>query len=164
MNNTPWYAVRSKSRCEKVAAEHLAARGFEEFLPLYPSRRQWTDRTKVVHLPLFSGYVFCRFNSENLSFVLGAPGVAYVVGFGNGPIVVPDAEIEAVRQIIASGLAPSPCPYLKEGARVKIRNGPLAGLTGQLQKTRNNPRLVISVEMLRRSVAVEIDQDAVEAA
>jgi transcription antitermination factor NusG len=164
MNGTQWYAVRSKSRCEKVAAEHLSARGFEKFLPLYPTRRRWTDRTKVIELPLFSGYVFCRFDSQNVSSVLGAPGVAYVVSFGHGPVGIPDDEIEAIRRVIASGLASSPCLYFKEGVKVTIRNGPLVGLTGQLQKARNNPRLVISVEMLQRSVAVEVDQGDVEAA
>jgi transcription antitermination factor NusG len=145
-----------------VAATHIRQRGIEDFLPLYSVRRKWCDRVKVVNLPLFGGYVFCRCAASELTLVRSAPGVAGVVEFGDGPAYIPESEIEAVKQLVASGLPASPCPFLKEGSPVRVRTGPLSGLTGRLTNIKNQFRLVISVEMLKRAVFLEIDSEIVE--
>lgn len=146
-----------------MAARYLKATGFEEFLPLYSVRRRWSDRVKVVELPLFDGYVFCRIDERHLVPVLGAPGVVHVVSFDGKPAPIPEEEIEAVRRLVASKLPASPCPYLKEGAAVRIRSGPMKGVEGRLIQIKNRYRLVLSVHMLQRSVEVEIDPECVEA-
>jgi len=162
MTIVAWYALRTKSRHEHIAARYLKALGYEEFLPTYASRRQWHDRVKVVELPLFSGYLFCRIDARALNPVLSAPGVVGVVRFGSAPMPVPAEEIEAVRKVLQSGLMASPCPWLKEGMRVKIRSGPLKGIQGRLEKIRSNYRLVLSVDMLQRSIMAEVDPEIVE--
>jgi transcription antitermination factor NusG len=146
-----------------VVASFLNAMGKEEFFPRYKCRRQWSDRIRVVEFPLFDGYVFFRSEPGRTSEVLGAPGLVHIVGFGNGPEAVPDAEIVAVRRLVDSGLLASPCPYLKEGDRVRIRSGALKGLEGILIETKNQFRLVLTVDLLKKSVAVEVDAETVEA-
>ncbi|MGJ5813094.1 UpxY family transcription antiterminator [Paludibaculum fermentans] len=160
---TSWFAIRTRSRQEQVVSRYLNATGLEEFLPLYQVRRRWSDRVKVVDVPLFEGYVFCRFDDTQLVPVLSAPGVVHVVTFDGSPARIPEAEIEAVRQLVRSKLPASPCPYLKEGAPVRIRSGPMKGVEGRLVEIRNQYRLRVSVHMLQRSVEVEIDPESVEA-
>ncbi|MDZ7640334.1 MAG: UpxY family transcription antiterminator [Bryobacterales bacterium] len=159
----PWYAVRTRSRHEAVASTFLKASGFEEFLPTYSSRRQWSDRVKVVSLPLFSGYLFCRFDPRSANRVLAAPGVVKIVGFGGQLQAVPEAEIEAIRLLMQTGLSASPCPYLREGDAVRVRRGPLKGLDGHLLKVKNQFQFVLSLHLLQRSICVELDAEAVEA-
>lgn len=159
-----WFAVRTRARHESVAARFVEARGIESFLPVYPSRRQWSDRAKVVQMPLFDGYFFVRMDSGRFSPVLDAPGVIYVVGFGGTPVPIPDEEIKAVRHLVASGLQVCPHPYLKAGDRVRITKGPLQHMEGILQRSRNQWRFVLTVEMLHRSVSVEVDSELVEPA
>jgi transcription antitermination factor NusG len=163
MNETPWFALRTKARHEKFAAEYLKGGGFEVLFPSYKSRRQWTDRVKVVELPLFDGYLFCKYDREENSRVLGTPGVAQAVGFGNGPVAVPAEQIEAVRRLMTSGLTASPCPYLREGDKVRIQSGAMKGVEGLLVKIKDQFRFVLSVDMLQRSIAVEVDAETVEA-
>lgn len=159
----PWYAVRTRSRQEGVVSRHLRALGLEEFLPLYQVRRRWSDRVKLVDVPLLSGYVFCRFDVQHPVPVLAAPGVVHVVGFDGKLAVVPEPEVEAVRKLVANRLVASPCPYLKEGMAVRIRSGPMKGVEGILERIKNRYCLVLSVHMLQRSVLVEIDPEVVEA-
>lgn len=155
----PWFALRVKSRAEKVVATIARNKGFEEFLPLYTCRRRWSDRFKSVELPLFPGYVFCRLNPEFRLPILTIPGVMSFVGIGKVPMPVDEREISAIRSAIGAGLMAEPYPFLEVGQRVRLAEGPLAGLEGLLVEVRKQQRLVVSVSMLRRSVAVEIDRN-----
>jgi len=157
-----WYAARTKARHEATAARYLQSRGIDVFLPLYKSRRQWSDRVKVVELPLFNGYLFVQIETDNFIPVLESPGVVEIVGFGGGPAPIPESEIRAVRRLVSSGLPASPHPYLKAGDRVRIKGGPLDQMEGIFQKVRNQWRFILTVEMLQRAVAVEVDSEMVE--
>lgn len=156
-----WRAVTVKPNHERAAAQALEWKGWETFLPLYRSRRRWSDRIKELELPLFAGYVFCRFAAPDKGRVLSTPSVVSVVGFAGRPAVVPDEEIEAVRLMTGSGLAVGPWPYLRVGQRVRIEAGPLHGLEGILIQVKDAWRVVVSVELLQRSVAAEVDRDSV---
>jgi transcription antitermination factor NusG len=152
-----WYALRIQSRLASFASTTLRGKGYEEFLPLYRSRRLWSDRSKEMELPLFPGYLFCQFDVNNRLPILTTPGVIGVVGAGKIPIPVDDDEIEAIRLILRSGLAAQPWPLLRVGSKVYIKGGPLAGLEGIVTNTDKVYRLIVSVSLLQRSVAVEID-------
>lgn len=160
-NNLPerWFALRVKSRCEKVVAMMAQNKGFEEFLPLYQARRRWSDRVQSVELPLFPGYLFCRLDPQRRLPLLTIPGVLHFVGIGKIPIPIEDAEIAAIQTAIRSGLSTEPCPFLEVGQRVRLEDGPLAGLEGILVGTSKQQRLVVSVTLLQRSVAVAIERD-----
>jgi transcription antitermination factor NusG len=154
-----WFAVRVKSRCEKVVAQMAEGRGFEEFLPVYRSRRRWSDRQQEVELPLFPGYLFCRLNPEHRLPLLTIPGVVHMVGIGKTPVPVDDAEMAAIQSAVQSGLSAEPWPYLEIGDRVQLVAGPLTGLEGILAASDKQQRIVVSVTLLRRSVAVTIERD-----
>ena len=158
-----WFALTAKPRHEKAVAANLRSKGLESFLPLYRVRRQWTDRIHSVDLPLFPGYVFCRFAYASRMPVLHTPGVRSVVGFSNVPTPVSDDEISRIQTIQASGLPAQPWPYLRVGQRARIEHGSLAGLEGVLIREKDTLRVVVSVELLHRSVAVEIDRDIIRA-
>jgi len=147
-----------KSRCEKVVANIAQNKGFEWFLPLYKSHHRWTDRLKVVELPLFPGYVFCRLNPQYRLPLLTIPGVLHFTGNGKVPVPIEDAEIAAIRAAVHSGLATEPCAFLEVGQRVRLEGGPLTGMEGILVETCNQQRLVVSVTLLKRSVAVAIER------
>jgi transcription antitermination factor NusG len=153
-----WYALRVKSRFENSVAAQLSARGYESFLPVYNCQRRWSDRFKEIELPLFSGYVFCHFNALNRLPVLKIPGVVHLVGVGRTPIPIDETEIAALQVAIKSGLPRQPCPFLEIGNRVGITQGPLCGMEGILLSFRGHQRLVLSVKLLQRSVAVEVDE------
>jgi len=153
----PWYAVRVKSRHENTVAAHLHARGYQAFLPLYKSRNRWSDRFKEIELPLFPGYVFCQFDLLNRLPVLSIPGVVYVVGVGRTPVPIDETEIAAIQATVKSGLPSQPWPFLQIGHRVRIEHGPLCGIEGILLGFRGHQRLVLSVTLLQRSVAVQVD-------
>jgi transcription antitermination factor NusG len=154
----PWFALRVKSRTEKVVSTIARNKGYEEFLPLYQCRRKWSDRFKSVELPLFPGYVFCRLNPEFRLPLLTIPGVMSFVGFGRVPVPIDDAEIAALQTAIRAGLAAEPYPFLEIGQRVRLAEGPLAGTEGFLVEVRKEQRVAVSVSLLKRSVAVEIDR------
>ena len=156
-----WFALTAKPRHEKVVAENLRGKGLESFVPLYRARRQWTDRVQSVELPLFPGYVFCRFAYSSRMPVLNTPGVTSVVSFSDGPAPVADEEILRIRAILASGLRSQPWPYLRVGQRARIEWGSLAGLEGVLIREKDSLRVVVSVELLQRAVAVEIDREMI---
>jgi transcription antitermination factor NusG len=156
-----WFALTVKSRHEKVAAQHLRLRGLDEFLPLHRSRRRWSDRTAQVDLPLFPGYLFCRFGRQDRWKVLSSPGITSVVGFGDTAIPVEDSQIESIRSMALSGLPLQPCPYLKAGEAVCIDHGPLQGVRGIVVREKNPWRVVVTVELLQRSVSLEIDREMV---
>lgn len=154
----PWFAVRVRSNHERIAAAHLRERGYEEFSPAWKTERRWSDRTKEVDQFLFPGYVFCRLNPSDRLPVLTAPGVVDLVGFGKIPAPIPDHEIENVRQMVQSGLLVMPWPFLELGHRVLIERGPLAGVEGILDEVKGKCRLVVSVQLLQRSVSAEVDR------
>ncbi len=153
----PWFAVQTRSRYENLVATLLRGKGYELFLPIYKSRRRWSDRIKELELPLFPGYLFCRFNPLDRFPILVTPGVMQVVGVGKIPIPVDDLEIAALETAIRSGLPRQPWPFLQIGQKVKIECKPLCGLEGILVEFKGRHRLVLSVTLLQRSVAVEVD-------
>src|SRR6267378_3368146 len=156
--NYPWYALRVKSRYENTVAAHLQGRGYESLLPLYKCRHRWSDRFKEIELPLFPGYVFCKFDSLNRLPILSIPGVVHVVGVGKTPVPINETEIVAIQAAVKSGLPSQPWPFLEIGHRVRIEYGPLCGVQGILLGFRGHQRLVLSVTLLQRSVAVQIDE------
>jgi len=156
-----WFALTVKPQHERAAAFALRQKGFEEFLPLYRTRRRWSDRMKELELPLFPGYVFCRFPSSERASVLMTPSVRSIVAFGRQAAPVADEEIRAIQTMICSGLPLAPWPYLRVGQRIQIEEGPLRGVEGILVGLKDAWRVVVSVNLLQRSVAVEIDRRAV---
>jgi transcription antitermination factor NusG len=156
-----WYALSVKHQHERCAEIALGSKGFEALAPTYRARRQWSDRSKNLDLPLFSGYVFCRFDFDERIPVLDTPGVARIVGFGNGPAPVADEEIAAIKIVVESRLPVRPWPHLKPGDRVRIEGGPLRGVEGILLKEKESLRLVLSVELLQRSIAVELEPESI---
>src|SRR5580765_3798581 len=156
-SSVPWYALQVWVRKEGAIATQLESQGFECFLPKYKSLREWSDRTKEVEQPLFPGYVFCRFDYTQRRPIVVTPGVLQVVGCGRTPLAVEDREIEAIQTAIASGIAAQPWPYLEVGERVRIHSGKLSGLEGILINFKGNHRVVLSVSLLQRSLALEVD-------
>lgn len=154
-----WFALRVRSGSEKLVATIAGNKGVEHFLPVYQSRRRWSDRVKSVELPLFPGYLFCRLNPRYRLPVLTIPGVQHFVGVGKAPIAIEDAEIAAIETAIRAGLRTEPWPYLTAGQRVRVERGPLEGLEGILIEVRKQQRIVVSVQLLMRSVAVEIERE-----
>jgi transcription antitermination factor NusG len=159
---TFWYALHVRTRFEKVVARNLRGKGYEEFLPLYSRTSRWSDRVKEIELPLFPGYVFCRFNPNDRLPILTIPGVNAVVGIGKNLMPVEESELDAVRTVLKSDAYCEPWPYLQVGQQVQVEYGPLAGTQGIVTMVKNSYRLVVSVNMLQRSVAVEIDRDCLK--
>ncbi len=153
----PWCAVYTRHQHEKSIGEMLKAKGFEVFLPLYESTRRWKDRRKILSLPLFPCYVFVRGAHEHRLQVLTTPGVHMIISRGERIATVPEAEIEAIRRTVEGQLFFEPHPFLRCGERVRVVRGSLEGVEGVLTRKKNLFRLVLSVEMLAQSVAVEID-------
>ena len=152
-----WFAVQVVPRHENKVASLLDYKGYQRFVPTYRSSRQWCDRKKVLELPLFPGYVFCRIvHGIAAGLVLTTPGVIRVVGFGGKPYPIPDHEIDAIQRVALSSDA-VPVPYLKVGRRVQISNGPLSGVTGILTQVKNHHRLVVSVDLIMNSVSIDVD-------
>jgi transcription antitermination factor NusG len=159
---TLWYALHVRTRFEKVVARNLRGKGYQEFLPLYRRTNRWSDRVKEIELPLFPGYVFCRFNPLDRLPILTVPGVNAIVGIGKNLLPVEESELNAIRNVLKSGTFCEPWPFLEVGQRVRVEYGPLAGTEGLVMMVKNTYRLVISVNMLQRSVAVEIDRDCLQ--
>jgi len=155
----PWFALEIRARHEKFVAAALFGKGFEVFLPLYLCKRRWSDRIKEIELPLLPGYLFCRFDPQNRLPILVTPGVRQVVGTAKTPVPVDESEIAALQSIVVSRLQARPWPFLQVGQRVRIEQGPLSGVEGILLDSQKRERLVVSVTLLQRSVAVEIDGD-----
>ena len=160
----PWYALQVASRCEKAVASGLALRGYSEFLPLFRSRRKWSDRLQDVDLPLFPGYVFCRLDVNRRLPALLIPGVVRIVGLGKIPIPVDDDEIATVQAVVKSGLLAQPWPFLKAGQMVTIEEGPLRNVTGILTEINGSEQLIVSITLLQRSLAVAIPRQSIRPA
>lgn len=159
-----WYAAYTSANHEKKVAEQLGVREVEHFLPVYESLRRWKDRRVRLQLPLFPGYVFVRMALRDRLRVQQVPGVARLVGFDGTPAALPEEEMEALRSSLARGVRAEPHPFLKIGRRVKVKSGPMEGLQGILKRRKGESRLVVSVELIQRAMAVEIDESDLEPA
>jgi transcription antitermination factor NusG len=160
VSSLQWYVVAVRPNSERSATLHLRDKGYETLLPLYRVRRKWSDRSKEIETPLFTGYAFCRFDARQRLPILQVPGVVSILGFpGTGPIPVDDGEIDAIRTLVRSGLLVGPWPLLREGHFVTVERGPLAGVSGIVIEAKSKCRLVISVSLLQRSVYAEVERD-----
>jgi len=159
-----WYAAWTRSRQEKVAATMLASLGVSHFLPLKSELRQWSDRKQAVSVPLFSGYVFVRMNptNDNRLQILKTPGIVGLVGNQTGPLSIPDQQIEDIRTVLDKRAECTVLPLLEEGDHVRVVRGALAGVEGRLIRSNSSSRLVISIEMIHRSLAVNVSREDVE--
>ena len=152
-----WFALNTKARYEDLVAKQVRGKGYEVFLPVYNSRRRWSDRVKELEVPLFPGYLFCRFDPLNRLPILTTPGVIQIVGFGKTPVPVDENEILALQTAVRTSTGREPWPFLQVGNKVRVECGPLTGLEGILLNIKGGRRLVLSVTLLQRSVALEID-------
>jgi len=162
MSEVAWYALAVVPRKEKATAKALRLKGYEDFLPLYSERRRWSDRVQTVELPLFPGYVFCRLDARYRLPILKMDSVMSIIGLGNQPQPIPDAEINALQAVCRAGIHAIPCPYLTAGSKVTIGHGPLTGVEGILEsaiQSAKDTRLILSVSLLQRSVSVEVDTE-----
>lgn len=152
-----WWAIYTRHQHEKVVADMLSAKGFDVFLPLYDSIRRWKDRQKLLSLPLFPCYVFVRGGFLRRLHIVNTPGVHMILSHGERAAMIPEAEIEAIRRTVEGRFRIEPHPFLRCGDYVRVTRGALQGVEGILVRKKNQFRLVLSVEMLAKSVAVEID-------
>jgi transcription antitermination factor NusG len=159
-----WWALYTRHQHEKVVAQILATKGFEVFLPLYESVRRWKDRSKLLSLPLFPCYVFIRGGLSRRSLVVTTPGVHMVLYNGERIAVIANEEIEGIRRAVEGPFRVEPHPFLRCGERVRVTRGSLEGVEGVLVRKKSLYRLILSVDMLAQSVAVEIDAADVEPA
>lgn len=158
----PWFALQVRGRYEKTVATLLRGRGYEPLLPLYVSRRRWSDRVKELELPLFPGYLFCRFDPIHRLPLLTTPGVVQIVSVGRIPAPIDEAEMAAIETAVRTGARSQPWPFLKVGQRVRVSSGPLWGHEGILVECRGHRRIVLAVTVLQRAVAVELDSADVQ--
>ena len=157
-NNTlPWFAVRVRSNFEQKVCTSLSGMGYETFLPTYRQRRAWTDRVKETEVPLFPGYTFCRIDPKFRLPLLKVPGVVSLVGAAKRPEAIPEEELTAIRTIIETRLTLQPWPFLHVGQKIRIHKGPLSGVEGILVGFKDDYRIVVSVTLLKRSVAVQLE-------
>jgi transcription antitermination factor NusG len=163
LETSHWYAANIRSRHEKKVAEQLSGKDINFFLPLYTAQHRWKDRLAKVELPLFPGYLFVNIPLVERLKVLEVPGVVRLVSSGGTPVPLVDSEIDILRHGLTESLNAEPIPYLKVGTRVRIRYGPLAGLEGILTRKKDCLRVVISVDLIMRSIAVEIAAADLEA-
>ena len=152
-----WYALRTKSRHEKLVRDQLDKQGIEPLLPTVKRLSQWKDRKKEIEIPLFSGYCFVRFSQKEKTPVQQTTGVVEIVGSGSRPEAIPEQEIDALRRLMTSVLPYDPHPYLHEGMKVEVVRGPLQGVLGILMRKEKRHRLVIGVHLIQQAAAVEID-------
>jgi transcription antitermination factor NusG len=156
-----WFALQVRTRWESSTAVLLSGKGYQTLLPTYRTKKRRNGRVKQLNVPLFPGYVFCHFDALNRLPILVTPGVISVLGRGKVPFPVDDGEIAAIQTIVSSGLQAGPWPYLEVGQKVRIESEALNGLEGILINFKGNHRIVVSVSLLRRSVALEIDRSCV---
>ena len=162
--DSAWWALHTSHQHEKAVAEMLAAKGLEVYLPLYKSQRCWRDRKKILSLPLFPCYLFVRGGLHRRSQIVTTPGVHKILSNGAQAVIIPEAEIQAIRKTVEGPSRVEPHPFLKCGEWVRVKRGTLEGIEGVLVRKKNLCRLVLSVNMLAQSVGVEIDASDVEPA
>ena len=156
-----WFALSVKPRHEKSVAQALQRQGLDEYLPLYREQHAWSDRSKRVEMPLFAGYVFCRFCFHDRFVVLNTRGVTRILGAGSVFSPISEEQIAELRAITASGLSALPHPYVEPGDMVRVERGPLTGVRGMVIRNKGVTSLVVSVEILQRSVVVEVESEVV---
>lgn len=157
-----WYAIYTRHQHEKSAAQLLIRKGFEVLLPLYRSRSRWSDRTQIVLLPLFPNYLFVQCDLDSRVRVLQTAGACWFVSNAGVPTVVPEAEIGMVRRMVGAPVNVQPHSFLDQGDRVRVLRGPMTGFTGILLRVKNQCRVIVSLELLRKSAAIEIDLSDLE--
>lgn len=157
VDTPPWFALRTRSNFERVCAASLSQKGYETFLPMYRTRRRRWDRMVDVELPLFPSYLFCRFDFLRRLPILMCPGIVQIVGGRSTPAPISKSEIATIQAVLAAELRPEPWPFMTAGQRVSIAFGPLAGAEGLLVEFKGGHRLVVSVSLLQRSIAAEIE-------
>ena len=160
-----WFAVRTSPRWEHRASAELALRGLEIWLPVVRVKHDWSDRIKIVEQPLFPGYLFGRFHLDERVRILQSPGVKQIVGIGNTPSPIGDSELDNLRTLVSANTVLVPWPYLHAGQRIRIDRGPLAGVEGFVVRAGEAAlRIVVSLDLLQRSIAAEIDRDSIGSA
>jgi len=153
-----WYAVHTKSRHEKVTESTLQTRGVKTFLPLREVLSQWKDRKKLINIPLFPSYLFVRIGLGDIYDVMYAKGVLRIVGCNGMPVPIPAEQIEAIIKVVQNKLKYDPYPYFDEGRDVVIKRGPLKGIAGKIvEKKSSKHKLIVSIEIIKRSVSIEVD-------
>lgn len=164
VQNVNWYAVWTRSRHEKVVSSRLSALRVSHYLPLSSEVRQWSDRRQVTNVPLFPGYLFIQIDplSKATPIVLTTPGVIGILGNARGPLPIPCTEIESVRWLLEYGVPCSSQPLLSRGDQVRVVRGPLTGIVGSLIRVGSKFQLIISIELIGRSVAVTVAESDVE--
>jgi transcription termination/antitermination protein NusG len=160
-NEQHWFALGVMARHEKAVARILTHKGYETLLPLYTNRHQYATRAREFDLPLFPGYVFCRFQPAAHLPVVTTPGVLQVVGAGRMPVAVDIEEIAAIQQAVRAKARMLPWPFWKDGQRGRVVNGPLTGVEGIVTTVKESVRMVLSVSLLQRSMLVEVDASSV---
>lgn len=153
---SPWFALYVRAKGEKTVSDLLRRRGYEVFLPTYRVVRRWSDRTVELDFPLFPGYIFSRFDVYRRLPILQTPGVIQIVGRGRQPLPIPEQEMESVRRLVTAQADARPHPFLKEGDFVRVQTGPLKGVEGILVRRKGRHQLVVSIQLLQRSVAAEV--------
>ncbi|MGB0035844.1 MAG: transcription termination/antitermination NusG family protein [Candidatus Acidiferrales bacterium] len=156
-----WFALQVRTRWESSTALLLSGKGYQTLLPTYHTKKRWNGKTREINAPLFPGYVFCQFDAQKRLPILVTPGVISVVGRGRIPHPVDDGEIAAIQTVVSSGYHAEPWPYLEVGQKIRIEDEALSGLEGILISFKGNRRIIVSVSLLRRSVALEIDRSRV---
>jgi len=152
-----WYAIWTRSRHEQVVRQQLERKGFDVFLPTVLRWSRWKDRKKQIAWPLFPGYCFARFSSDDRLSVLKSTGAVTIVSFNGIPAPIPESELTGIRQLVASDLSYDPCPLIHEGDTVEVTYGPLKGVVGQLVRKGAHARLFLSVNLIGQGVSVEVD-------
>jgi len=156
-----WFALQVRTRWEGSTAVLLSGKGYETLVPTCQTKKRWNGGVRQLSSPLFPGYVFCLFDVLNRLPILVTPGVISVVGRGRVPVPVENSEISALQRVVSSGLEVEPWPYLEIGQKIRIESGSLNGIEGVLTDFKGNHRIVVSVSLLRRSVALQIDRSSV---
>lgn len=158
-NSRSWIALKVNNRSEPLASSILEARGYETFSPTIPERRQYSDRSKLVNVPVFPGYVLTYWHDRNKAAILSCPAVNYIVSFGGEPARISDETVHSIRQMLANG--GRPVRYYRSGEPVRVLHGPLSGIEGKYVRRGPTGSLVVSIDILGRSVGVHIDPDHV---
>jgi len=153
-----WYAIHIKSRTEFVVSHLLTNKGYQTVLPIYKKKKRLSDRTKEVDVPLFPGYLFSFFDVRKRLPILKTPGVLRIVGIGKKPVAVEQQEMESILRVLEAGVLACPTRYMNAGSRVLIESGPLSGLKGILLEHKEYRKVVLSITLLQRSIAVEVDE------
>lgn len=162
-SNDAWFALMVRTNLTRTIEGLLLSKGFEAFAPCNTVKRRWCDRVATIVTPLFPGYVFVKLDPQRRLAALTTPGVYGMVVFGKSPAEIPAQEIANLKTLLKSGIPLVPCDFLRRGDRVRIEEGPLAGVSGHVIDDRKTYRLVVSVDLIERSVAVEVDRDVVRA-